>query len=270
MEEIRAEGGLVVGQVTPRPFDFNFRLSRSYFPLLMMPDWALIMVLPVEERIAHFSDREVRKKLAADMDASTTPFANVFVTGAVSDENRRYVGRFLGEIAEDEGKHIAEAFLDIALRDGLETDFATDNSKYTNLDNVAAMLNHPMVQIGASDGGAHVAQFSSTGDCPYVLEHFVREHGKMTLEYAVKRMSGEIAEANGIIDRGIIAKGKFADLVIFDPDTIKRGEEEQVYDLPCDKPRFIRHPEGIDTVINNGQVVHRKGEYTDARPGVVV
>jgi N-acyl-D-aspartate/D-glutamate deacylase len=160
--------------------------------------------------------------------------------------------------------------LDISLRDGLETDFATDNSQYANLDNVAAMLNHPMVQIGASDGGAHVAQFSSTGDCPYVLEHFVREHGYMTLERAIRRMTGEIAEANGIIDRGVIAKGKFADLVIFDPDRIARGEEEQVFDLPCDKPRFIRHPRGIDTVINNGQVVHRNASYTDARPGVVV
>ena len=41
-------------------------------------------------------------------------------------------------------------------------------------------------------------------------------------------------------------------------------------DLPGEKPRFIRHPKGIDTVINNGQVVHRNGKYTDARPGVVV
>lgn len=270
MEEIRKAGGHVVGQVTPRPFDFNFRLSRSYFPLLMMPHWALIMVLPVKERRAHFADPATRAKLAADMDASTTPFSNVFVSDVASGDNRRYVGRFLGEIAEDERKHICEAFLDIALRDDLETDFATQNSQFVNLDNIAAMLTHPMVHIGASDGGAHVAQFSSTGDCPYVLEQFVRNHGYMTLEQAVKRMTGELAEQNGIVDRGVIAKGKFADLVIFDPDTIARGDEEQVFDLPCEKPRFVRHPEGIDAVINNGQVVHRNGAYTDARPGVIV
>ena len=80
----------------------------------------------------------------------------------------------------------------------------------------------------------------------------------------------EIAEQTGIKDRGLIAKGKFADLVIFDPDTIERGAEEQVYDLPGQKPRFIRHPKGIDTVINIGKVVHRNGKYTDARPGMVV
>jgi len=270
MEDIQRRGGEVIGQVCPRPFDFNFRVSRSFFPLLMIPSWALIMVKPVAERIERFSDHSLRAKLAADMDASSASFQTVFVKHAVCDENQRYVGRFLSEIAEDEGMSMADVFLDISLRDDLETDFATQNAQFVNLDNVAAMLNHPLAQIGASDGGAHVAQFSSTGDCPYVLEHFVRAHQRMTLEYAVKRMTSEIAEQNGIKDRGVIAKGKFADLVLFDPDTITRGEEQQVYDLPCDKPRFIRHPTGIDTVINNGQIVHQRGEYTGARPGVIV
>ena len=269
-EEIQRRGGQVVGQVSPRPFDFNFRLSRSYFPLLMIPSWALIMVLPVGERIERFSDRSLRQRLAADMDERSTSFQTVWVKDVASEANRGYVGRFLVDIARDEGKSLADTFLDIALRDGLETDFATENSRYINLDNVAAMLNHPLVQIGASDGGAHVAQFSSTGDCPYVIEHFVREHGFMTLEHAVKRMTSEIAEQTGITDRGVIAKGKFADLVLFDPATIERGPEEQVFDLPGGKPRFIRHPRGIDYVINNGKVVHRQGEYTGARPGVVV
>jgi N-acyl-D-aspartate/D-glutamate deacylase len=187
-----------------------------------------------------------------------------------SDANRDYVGRFLIDIARDEGKSLADTFLDIALADNLETDFATENSRYINLANVATMLSHPLLQIGASDGGAHVAQFSSTGDCPYVLEHFVRAHGFMTLEHAVRRMTGEIAEQTGIKDRGVIARGKFADLVLFDPATIARGDEQQVFDLPGGKPRFIRHPTGIDTVINNGRVVHQQGRYTGERPGVIV
>ncbi len=269
-EDIQRRGGQVMGQVSPRPFDFNFRLSRSYFPLLMIPSWALIMVMPVRERIARFSDPALRRQLAADVDQRAASFQTLWVKDSASDANRDYLGRFLVDIARDEGKSIADSFLDIALRDGLETDFATDNSRYINLENVAAMLNHPLVQIGASDGGAHVAQFASSGDCPYVLEHFVRAHGLMTLEQAVRRMTSEIAEQTGITDRGVIAKGKFADLILFDPDTIARGDEEQVFDLPGGKPRFIRHPKGIGTVINNGQVVFRDGGYTDARPGVVV
>jgi N-acyl-D-aspartate/D-glutamate deacylase len=270
LEDIARRGGQVVGQVSPRPFDFNFRLSRSYFPLLMIPSWALIMVLPVQERIAKFSERDRRRQLAADMDKSSTSFQTVWVKHTGSAANRDYVGRFLVDIAREEGKSLADALLDIALREDLETDFATENSRYTNVENVATMLNHPLLQIGASDGGAHVAQFATTGDCPYVLEHFVREHKFMTLEHAVKRMTSEIAEQTGIRDRGVIAKGKFADLVLFDPATIARGDELQVFDLPGEKPRFIRHPEGISTVINNGRVVHRQGRYTGERPGVVI
>jgi N-acyl-D-aspartate/D-glutamate deacylase len=270
LEDIQRRGGQVVGQVSPRPFDFNFRLSRSYFPLLMIPSWALIMVLPVAGRIAQFSDPSLRKQLAIDMDERSTSFQTVWVKGTQSDANRDHVGRFLIDIARDEGKSLADTFLDIALADNLETDFATENSRYINLANVATMLSHPLLQIGASDGGAHVAQFSSTGDCPYVLEHFVRAHGFMTLEHAVRRMTSEIAEQTGIKDRGVIARGKFADLVLFDPATIARGDEQQVFDLPGDKPRFIRHPRGIDTVINNGRVVHRQGRYTGERPGVIV
>jgi N-acyl-D-aspartate/D-glutamate deacylase len=270
LEEIERQGGEVMGQVSPRPFDFNFRLSRSYFPLLMMPSWALIMVLPVRDRIARFSDRSLRKQLAAEVEASKTSFQKVWVKEVVSEANRDYVGRFLVEIAEDEGKPLSDAFLDIALRDDLETDFATHNSAYVNIDNVAAMLNHPLVQIGASDGGAHVAQFASTGDSPYVLEHFVRKHKRMKLEHAVKRMTSEIAERTGIKDRGVIAKGKFADLILFDPDTIERGEEQQVFDLPGGKPRFVRRPKGIAKVITNGKMVMNGGQYTEERPGVVI
>jgi N-acyl-D-amino-acid deacylase len=270
MSQVREAGGEVIGQVTPRPFDFNFRLSRSYFPLLMIPSWALIMVMPVADRIARFSDKALRPQLAQGMARNATSFQTVFVKHVISGGNRRYLGRRLVEIAEDEGKTLADTFLDIALADGLETDFATDNSIYTNLDNVAAMLSHPMAQIGASDGGAHVAQFSSSGDCPYVLEQFVRRHGYMTLEHAVKRLTSELAGQNGIKDRGVIAKGNYADLVLFDPATIERGPEEQVFDLPGGKPRFIRHSRGIEMTVVNGQVVWRQGAYTDARPGVVV
>jgi N-acyl-D-aspartate/D-glutamate deacylase len=200
----------------------------------------------------------------------STSFQTVWVKDTGSAANRDYVGRFLVDIARDEGKTLADVFLDIALRDDLETDFATENSRYMNIENVATMLNHPLLQIGASDGGAHVAQFASTGDCPYVLEQFVRAHPFMTLEHAIKRMTSEIAEQTGIKDRGVIAKGRFADLVLFDPATIARGDEQQVFDLPGEKPRFIRHPKGIDTVINNGKIVHRHGRYTGERPGVVV
>ena len=228
------------------------------------------MVLPVADRIDAFSDHARRGQLVADMDGQPEILRHIFVKGVSSEDNRRYVGRFLVEIAETENKSVTDVFLNIALRDDLETEFATENSRHRNLDNLATMLMHPMLQIGGSDGGAHVAQFATNGDCPYILEHFVRTHGYMTLEQAVRRMTSEIARQTGIKDRGVIAKGNFADLVLLDPDTVARGEQEEAFDMPGDRPRFVRHPTGIDTVIVNGRVVRRQGAYTDARPGMIV
>ena len=132
------------------------------------------------------------------------------------------------------------------------------------------IIHHPYIQIGGSDSGAHVVQFSGNGDSPYVLEHFVRRHGKMSLEHAIKRMTSEIADAVSIKDRGVIARGKFADLVIFDPQTITRGAEKMIYDFPDGGGRFVRHPSGIDKVFVNGELMVDHGKYTSARAGRIV
>jgi N-acyl-D-aspartate/D-glutamate deacylase len=98
----------------------------------------------------------------------------------------------------------------------------------------------------------------------------VRELGAFTLERAVQRMTGELAEAFGIRNRGRIAPGLAGDLVIFDPARIDRGSEDFVKDVPGGANRYVRHATGIDTVVVNGAVVWEDGGYTEARAGEVV
>jgi N-acyl-D-aspartate/D-glutamate deacylase len=168
------------------------------------------------------------------------------------------------------GRSLPDAMIEIAVRDGLRTEFQLKGAIHADPAEVIKLLTNPLVHIGASDAGAHVSQFCGAGDTGDLLDLYVRRRGDLTLERAVHRLTGELAEAWGISGRGFVREGYAADLVIFDPDTIGRGEEQFVSDFPGDARRYVCHAKGVETVIVNGAVVRQGGAYTDARAGVVV
>jgi N-acyl-D-amino-acid deacylase len=123
---------------------------------------------------------------------------------------------------------------------------------------------------GASDGGAHMSAFATYGDTGYLFSEFVRKSGAFSLEQAVRKITAETANIWGIKDRGQLKTGWAADVVIFDPQTIARGEERAVFDMPGEGMRYIRDAIGIDAVLVSGEVAYAGGKYSDAKPGVVV
>lgn len=270
LEEQEVRGAKVYGQSMPRTFDLNLRLSETSFLLYGVPSWNELMKLPIEARLAKFADPELRPTLVADAQKKLGLLPALTVGEVYSEANRPYVGRMLGEIAHQEGKSPAEAMIDIALADGLRTEFQVRGLIHADLDIVAEILDHPLIHIGGSDAGAHITQFCGAGDTCDLLERFVRERGKFSLERAVHRMTGEPAAAWGIQGRGVIAVGQAADLVLFDPAAVSRGKEEFVADLPGGARRYVRHATGIDKVLVNGAVVVDQGRYTEARAGCVV
>ena len=189
---------------------------------------------------------------------------------ADSPANKAFQGRMLAEVAQEMGKSLPEAMLDVALSDGLQTEFQLKGAIHANPDEVIQLLDNPVIHVGASDAGAHVSQFCGAGDTGDLLGLYVRQRGDMTLERAVHRLTGELALAWGIANRGLIREGYAADLVIFDPDTIARGKEQFVSDFPGEARRYICHAKGISSVIVNGAVVREGGAYTEARAGVFV
>lgn len=271
LEEVNAAGARVYGQSMPRPFDINMRLSENSFLLLSMPTWTANMKMPLAERRAAYADPERQKTLIAEMETAFAQFYNFIRVGEVKSEaNAKYQGRSLSDVAEEMGVPAPRALLDIALADDLETEFQLAGLIHGDPDRVAEILDHPLCHVGASDAGAHIAQFCGAGDTCFMLSNHVRERGDMTLERAVYRMTSEVAQAWGIENRGLLKEGYAADLVIFDPETIERGEEEFVRDVPGGANRYIRHPKGIDKVLVNGAIVVDGGAYTDARPGQIV
>ncbi len=271
LETEHQRGARVYGQVMPRCFDLNMRLSETSMLLFALPSWKAIMDMPRKDRQVHFGDPAKRDKLVGEMkNALGMSGALPFLTVGETRMNESYRGRSLMEIAQTEGKELGEVILDLALADDLETEFQLKNIINADKTAVAALIDHPLCHFGASDAGAHITQFCGTGDTSHLLQHYVRETGRMTLERAVHRMTGEVAKDWGFFDRGTLEAGKAADVVVFDAATVSVGAEEFVEDFPGEARRYVRRSTGYQNVIVNGEVVYENGQYTDARPGKVV
>lgn len=281
IQEQAARGARVWPQVQTRPIDINFRLRERNFMLMAMPTWFEVLNLPTrDEKIARFRDPATHDRLVAEamppddgsaLAALRGRLNNSYIRGVKLEQNRPLLGRKLGDIARERGTNAAEVMIDIALQEDLDTEFKNDALGHTDVDVVGEMMAHPNVLIGASDAGAHVQAFATNGDTGYLFSKFVRESGALTLPHAIKKLTHETALAWGLRDRGLINPGFAADIVLFDPETIARGEEVGVEDLPGNGFRYIRHAEGVDTVIVNGAVTYTSaGGYTDARAGDVV
>ena len=273
LTEQHERGARVYGQTMPRTFDMNMRLSETSMLLFGYPTWKSIMDLPASERAAEFGDPAKRKALVEEMvprENSIFGIGHMRVGDVKSGENEQYQGRTITEIAKTEGKQIGEVVLDLSLRDDLDTEFKLEGVVNADQEAVARLIDSPLCHFGASDAGAHITQFCGTGDTTYLLSHFVRESGTMTLERGVHRMTGEVARDWGILDRGTLEEGQAADIVIFDADRVAITKEEFVDDFPGEARRYVRRAEGFDRVLVNGEEVYGTEGYTSARPGKIV
>ena len=95
----------------------------------------------------------------------------------------------------------------------------------------------------------------------------MRECGILSAEEAIWRLSGYPAMALGLKDRGVLAEGKPADVVIYNPDTIDALDQERLFDYPANEWRLVQKAVGYDRIIVNGVTTFIDGECTDATPG---
>jgi N-acyl-D-amino-acid deacylase len=191
------------------------------------------------------------------------------VQHAVLPENKALEGKTVGEIAKLQGKGIIDAFLDLVVAEDLDTAFLHGEN---NVDDeaVAQILNYPNAIIGLSDGGAHVQFQSGFGFSTRLLAEWVREKKIMSLENAVRRLTFESASVFGLHDRGLLQPGMVADIVLFDPDTVRPLPHEVVHDFPTGAMRIKEPAEGIRLTVVNGQVLMEDGKHSGALPGRVL
>ena len=113
--------------------------------------------------------------------------------------------------------------------------------------------------LGLSDAGAHANQLCDACAPTYLLAHWVREKGVLTLEEAVRLLTSRSADVFGIHDRGRLAPGLAADVTIFDLDTVGCSPLRRVRDLPGGADRLISDASGIEAVIVNGIPIREHG-----------
>ena len=273
LQKERDRGAKVFGQTMPRCFDLNMRLSETSMLLFGMPTWKSIMDLSVKDRKEAFSNIDNQKILveeARNAQGMSAALPMLKVGQVYSDDNKKYTGKYLAEIAQTEEKEIGQVILDIANADDLKTEFQLIDVINSDKESVSYLIMNDLCHFGASDAGAHITQFCGTGDTTHLLEHYVRDTNKISLSTAIHRMTKEVADDWGLFDRGEIKEGKAADLVLFDINEVGISNEEFVNDFPGEASRYMRYSKGYEKVIVNGAVVYENNEYTDIKSGTIV
>jgi N-acyl-D-aspartate/D-glutamate deacylase len=270
VEEQFARGARVWPQMQTRPIDITFSLLNPSLYLVRVPSWFRTLRQPLEARMAALKNPEVVQGLIADAgpDGGDMIFGDLVIRGG-DRAPAAYVGRKLRDVAAERGEGAAQAVLNISLENGLDVAFLAANGGHDDTSRIGPMLANPLVHVGASDGGAHLASFATYGDTGYLFSEFVRASGHFTLEEAVKKITADTADIWGIKDRGRLKPGLAADVVVFDPQRIARGEETPAHDVPGGGLRYVRASIGVETVLVNGAVAYAGGAYTDARTGRV-
>jgi N-acyl-D-aspartate/D-glutamate deacylase len=244
-----------------------------------LPGWAAVMTLPDDEKLSALADPDTRARLLAASQseeaglfrATIADWAGTTLAGTSTDRYRPFVGRPFGEIAGALGTTPFGALLDAVVSDRLGTAIipvppGDDPESWAFRERT---WHDPRVVLGASDAGAHVDMiWTYDWACAFLAR--VRERNAMPLEAAVRRVSGELAELYGLVDRGHVIEGAHADLVMFDADAIGPGLPEWRDDLPGDAGRLTGAATGIEAVFVNGTEIVTRGALTGAQPGRVL
>lgn len=219
---------------------------------------------------ANLADPEARARMRAEIESDRTDWENlcalstpdgVLILGLHRPEHQQWIGKRLSEIAADRGQDWIETAFDLVLaeRQRVGTIYFMMSEE-----NVRLKMQQPWMKFGTDAGGPDPATAvglvhpRAYGTYPRILGRYVRDEGVLGLEDAIRKMSSAVATRLSIQDRGVLREGMFADIVVFDPDTV---EDRATFEDPHQVSVGVTH------VFVNGVAVLRDGRHTGARPG---
>jgi N-acyl-D-aspartate/D-glutamate deacylase len=267
----QARGAGIFAQAAPSRFDSYFTLDGGTVTFNVYESWRRIASMSHEQRLAAFRDPAMRDAIQAESVDSEQPikWRRIKVVKTMQERHRELVGRSVADLAEARGVRVVDFVADLSLDDDLQTQFVIEaNPKVDAV--IASYLTSPQTILGASDAGAHVKTFCGAGNTSLVLSKWVRDEGVLGLEEAVRRMTLEPARALGLPERGLLAPGYRADVVVFDPEGVSYEPPRVVHDLPGGFERLWHDATGIDHVFVNGRAAVRDGHLTGELAGEVI
>ncbi len=238
-----------------------------------MPPW--VQEGGYNKWVERLKDPDIRAQVKQEMTTDTDEWENlgylagpdgVLFAGFKNPDLRQYIGKTLKEVADELGKHYADVAMDFVMRDGSRVDVVYF---LMSEENVQKQIQLPHISFG-SDAGSLAPEGDflkynphprAYGNFARLLGKYVREEKLIPLEEAVYKLSGLSADKLKIKDRGYLKKGNFADVVIFDPETI---QDHATFSNPHQLATGVHH------VFVNGTQVLKDGEHTGKTPGRVV
>jgi len=266
LDSCRQRGVRVYGQgvTTTAAFTFTFEDWNLFDD---DPAWVEATLGSTAERTHKLTDPARRERLRRyESGIVTGPIPGFTVLECFTPATKPFENLTLGEIAGRTGKHPIDAMLDIAVADDLRTVFYAESA---NDDRRALreIIDYQWVLPGVSDGGAHTKFFTGGRYPTEFLSRIVREDEMCSLEHAHWRLSALPAHCAGFRDRGTLAEGAPADLVVYDFARLDSLPAEVAHDFPGGEWRRIQRARGYRFVLVNGEVTIEDDRETGRHSG---
>ena len=265
--QMRAEGLPLFTQELVMEVNAEFQLSE-YNLFDSLPGWVNPLVGSIEERTLKLKDPDIRDEMKRDADARQllrTDWSRVTVLETMHERNYKYDGSTIAEIAAAQGMHPVDAFLDLALDEGLETVFAHPVDPRPLDENILSPYGH----VSVSDGGAHTRYLTTSTWPVEFLTYWIRDRQIMSLEQAHYKMSALPGWFADFKDRGTLRVGDWADVMVYNLDELGFQHDKMIYahDFPGGERRIIQKPTGLRYTLVNGAVTFEGNDCTGALPG---
>jgi N-acyl-D-aspartate/D-glutamate deacylase len=272
-----ARGATIVALTLPHTM--QLRLSFEHGAILDgLPGWREVFALPVVERMRALSDPATRRRLDAGAQSDEAGILRhlavwdrLVIDETFDPANKDAEGVSVGELARERGIDPFDALLDVVVADRLRTGL---HPPIPESEEDWALRSQVWCDgraiVGGSDAGAHLDTMCGAVYSTSMLADGVRRRSLLSWEEAIRQLTDIPARLYGLRDRGRLAEGAWADVVVFDPETIDHGTVRTRDDLPGGASRLYAEAEGIEHVLVNGTEIVRSGTFLNARPGRVL